>query len=435
MENIDRTRMKLSIMFTVILVSFFLLVWIWFSYFKYESSKREVANNFDSLREFSKQSDDEIMEYINTNKRSIENYPFEMSDEFDADSIVDSIFSDIDFLISDLDSINIVQSIPLDIKNRLIVFKENFIFLSDDSVIFTNLTDYKYLNYSEVLEWYEDGIFYTDEWVIWRIDLSKYTVLIFLKEDYSFKSFKKDVLWYFVVMFVFSVVVYFMVYFMVKRWLKPVWESIDAMNTFIHNAGHELKTPLASIGSSIGLLEKTWEYDKELVLESIWELKRANKLIETLRDLSSLSSTKDKEIFWVWERLKYLVHLLENDINSKGIDLKMEVIDDFEISSNKYYFDILFSNLLTNAIKYNKDNGTINVIVSKPEIIVRDSWMGIPKKEHKKIFDKFYRVKTHRDKDGVGLWLSIVDKIVRINNWKISMKSEEGIGTEFLVRV
>ncbi len=182
------------------------------------------------------------------------------------------------------------------------------------------------------------------------------------------------------------------------------------------------------------LLEKTGEYDKELVMESISELKRANKLVETLRDLSSLSSVKDKENFLIWDRILYITNIFKRELENNKITLKINTTLDFEIKSNKYYFDILISNLLSNAIKYNKENWTIEITISKPELKIKDSGIWIPAKDQKKIFDKFYRVKKHRDREWVGLWLSIVAKIVDINKWKIKVKSEENQGTEFILK-
>jgi signal transduction histidine kinase len=68
-------------------------------------------------------------------------------------------------------------------------------------------------------------------------------------------------------------------------------------------------------------------------------------------------------------------------------------------------------------------------------IIIKDSWIWIYKRYIKKIFDKFYRVKKHRDRDWIGLWLSIVNKIVKINSWKINVKSIEWEWTEVILKI
>ncbi len=203
MQDIDKTKRKLTIVFTIILAFFFLCVWIWFFYLKYNTSKISINNNFKNLKETTIESESEIIKYIKINENEILNYPFKTSKTDKTEEIIDFIFDDIDYIISNIDSIKTVQSIPIQMKNQFPIFKENIIFLSEENtVIFTNLVDYKYINYTEAIKNKEESIFYQEDKVIWKFYLGKYTALIFLKEEYNLKSLKKDITWYFLINFI-----------------------------------------------------------------------------------------------------------------------------------------------------------------------------------------------------------------------------------------
>jgi signal transduction histidine kinase len=97
----------------------------------------------------------------------------------------------------------------------------------------------------------------------------------------------------------------------------------------------------------------------------------------------------------------------------------------------------VFLNLLDNAIKYNKENGTIDIAINPDKKIVEitDSGIGIPDRELDKIFDKFYRVDPSRAKtiEGLGLGLSLVKEILDLHKAKIEIKSTPNIGTKVII--
>ena len=97
--------------------------------------------------------------------------------------------------------------------------------------------------------------------------------------------------------------------------------------------------------------------------------------------------------------------------------------------------DELFRNLIDNAIKYNKENGTINVTLKKKVVIVSDTGIGIPLMYQSRIFERFFRVDKGRSKasGGTGLGLAIVKHICDIYNYKISLKSIEDEGTSIKI--
>lgn len=434
MSEISITRHKLTIIFSIILITLFLFVWIWFLTFKYESSQMETSELFSNLVSNSKKSQSWIIEYITANKDKIVNYPFEEAEKLDIGNIINSIENDINYIIWNLDSVKIIQNIPIHTKNEFQIFKHDFIILSDkQEVLLTNISNYKYINYKTPISSYEDAVYYENNSnkAVWNIRIANYNVIIFINTKYPLYLYQRDIIWYSIAIMFLWLFIYFIVNLLVKKSLKPIEENIDSMNYFIHNAWHELKTPLASISSSIWLLKETKNYDEELVIESIEEINRANRLIETLRDLTKIQTTTNKEKFSVLERIEHITEIYKSELKNKQIKLEINSNYELIINSNKYYFDILVSNLVANAIKYNNQLWFIKINILNSWLSIEDSWIWIAKKELKKIFERFYRVKKHRDSEWFWLWLSIVDKIVKINNWKLKVKSEEWKWTVF----
>jgi len=104
-------------------------------------------------------------------------------------------------------------------------------------------------------------------------------------------------------------------------------------------------------------------------------------------------------------------------------------------------FDILLKNLIENAIKYNKPEGSVTVSAERKDgeilINVTDTGIGIPKESQPLIFERFYRVDKSRSRNvgGTGLGLSIVKHIAEAHNGKVEVKSEPNVGSTFTVRI
>jgi signal transduction histidine kinase len=125
------------------------------------------------------------------------------------------------------------------------------------------------------------------------------------------------------------------------------------MDDFIHNASHELKTPLSVISSNLQLINKLKTYEEDLIKNSIDEIKVVDNLIIGLTNLSSISSIEETESLDIKEEVKNILEEFNNIIKEKNINIFFEVEKNFSIKANKHYFYIMFSNLLRNAIKYN----------------------------------------------------------------------------------
>ena len=100
---------------------------------------------------------------------------------------------------------------------------------------------------------------------------------------------------------------------------------------------------------------------------------------------------------------------------------------------NKQYFYILFSNLFGNAIKYTQEWWKVDITLEKSKLIISDNGVGIKKEDQEKIFHRFYQSDSSRGQSGFGIWLALAKKIADIYKLKISIKSEEGKGSSFII--
>lgn len=218
----------------------------------------------------------------------------------------------------------------------------------------------------------------------------------------------------------------------------------DIRKEFISNISHDIQSPLSNIKGYTNLLGKDElpSEDKEKYITVInGEIERLSTLTKQLLLLSSLDQNEDimkKKSFNIAEQLKELVRQYQWAVGEKGIMLSYS-LPDFEIVGDPLLLNTVWDNLLTNAIKYNKENGSIDIAIAKKDssIIVtfQDKGIGLSENEIDRIFDRFYRVDTSRTHsvEGSGLGLSIVSSIIKLHNGKIDVISEENKGTIFSV--
>lgn len=215
---------------------------------------------------------------------------------------------------------------------------------------------------------------------------------------------------------------------------------------FIANASHELKTPITSItGFSEILLMNEDNYD-ELTKKYLKIInKESNRMTRIINDMLYLSNLKERENQPIEIQnidLEELVDGVLLDLESKIIKKNISVsktINHLSIENNYDMLKHIVSNIVENAIKYNKENGTINITCKNKkntiDLIIEDSGIGMDSKNVDKIFDRFYREdESHnRKKSGSGLGLNIVKQISEIINAKIKVESELNKGTKFII--
>lgn len=224
-------------------------------------------------------------------------------------------------------------------------------------------------------------------------------------------------------------------------------EQLDAMRKeFISNISHDIQSPLSNIKGYTNLLksDSTSPEDKSnyiLIINA--EIERLSTLTKQLLLLASLDRDEDilkRKTVNIGKQIKELVRNNQWQIGEKGITLGF-TLPDVEITGDPSLLNAVWDNLLTNAIKYNKPNGTIEISIEQQGksvlVIFEDTGIGMNDKEKERIFDRFYRVDTARTRsvEGTGLGLSIVAAIVTLHGGLIHVNSIENRGTNFVVEL
>ena len=211
---------------------------------------------------------------------------------------------------------------------------------------------------------------------------------------------------------------------------------------FISNVSHEIKTPLAVIQNYATLLqdenapeEARKKYAETLINAS----KRITNLITNILKLNKLENQEireKKERFNLSDALGECVLEFENVIDDKSIDLECD-FDDVTVFSCKSLLDIVWTNFLSNAVKFTENGGKITVALKKIDkdvkVSVSDTGIGMSPEVGAHIFDKFYQGDTSHSAQGNGLGLALVKKVIDILGGEISVQSEKGKGSTFSV--
>ena len=217
---------------------------------------------------------------------------------------------------------------------------------------------------------------------------------------------------------------------------------------FVADVSHELKTPITSImGYADTLLEG--EYEKELQNKFLnviaTEARRMAKLVTDLLALSRFDNNEtsvEKTEFDLGDLVKQCQEKLRFQIKQKNHDVECFVTANVPpVYADKDGIERVVLNILTNSIKYTKENGTIKIYVgfvyNDAYIKIIDNGLGIPEKDLNRIFERFYRVDKARTREmgGTGLGLSIAKEILDKNGGSIDIKSEFGQGTEVVIKI
>lgn len=221
---------------------------------------------------------------------------------------------------------------------------------------------------------------------------------------------------------------------------------------FVANVSHELKTPLAAVkGFAETLLggvedEKTSRSFLQIIYD---ESERLNRLIRDILELSKIESKRiamEYSPIHLFPFFQSLVEFMQPEANKKRISLHMEVPEELFLEGDEDKLRQIFTNLLSNAINYTQEGGRVQLIVRDMHVnehgdtvqfIVKDSGLGIPKKDLPRIFERFYRVNKSRSRSsgGTGLGLSIVKHLVDLHHGTIKVESELGLGSSFIIEM
>lgn len=220
----------------------------------------------------------------------------------------------------------------------------------------------------------------------------------------------------------------------------------EMRSEFVANVTHELKTPLTSIHGFVetlkaGAINDPSVAEKFLDIIDI-EADRLKTLINDILELSEIENMKherEREVIFLRPLVEDVISMLSNTAAEQGITIYNEIPESHRIDANPHRIKQLFINLLDNALKYNKEGGSVWVSSQLKsgvmELHVKDTGIGIPAEHTGRIFERFYRVDKGRSRKmgGTGLGLSIVKHIAQLYGGSVHVESEEGVGSDFIV--
>lgn len=227
---------------------------------------------------------------------------------------------------------------------------------------------------------------------------------------------------------------------MIKQQHQDIMKNARMRQEFTANVSHELKTPLTSISGYAELIETGMASQEDTVRFANGIHKSANRLLTLINDIIRLSELDGAQEETPMERLNLYqladtcVEMLSLNAQKHHVTLSLNGSESY-ITGNKQMIEELLYNLCDNAIRYNKENGSVVVEVysrhQRTVLAVRDTGIGIPREHQERIFERFYRVDKSRSKStgGTGLGLAIVKHILARHRAEINIESEEGKGT------
>ena len=235
---------------------------------------------------------------------------------------------------------------------------------------------------------------------------------------------------------------------MLKRHARQLDEEKKEVRfQFLSVLAHELKAPLNAIEGYLNLMDdriggdKIEDYDK-MVKRSLVRVGGMRKLIFDLLDLTRIESGKKKRELHsinILDAAQHAIESMEPMAAERNITIKMIPDQSVMINGDSGEFEIIFNNLISNAVKYNNDNGRVDINITKESdivtITVSDTGIGMNDEQVEKLFKEFVRFKNDKTRniEGSGLGLSILKRISLLYNGEVQVKSEEGEGTTFIM--
>ncbi|MFK5881788.1 MAG: HAMP domain-containing sensor histidine kinase [Sulfurospirillum sp.] len=361
-----------------ILYSFFIILLLSFMSIAYYNTQKDLMLK-DKRLKLSKFANDEIkrLKYLHVNFDTVPRiYP---RDKRFRSAIYDSVYTKI-FSLLDSDKVDLNEDI----------------YLQNGNIYYVKELEYYYLGTKYVvIEVKDNGI--------WK------------KETY-----KNLAIYGGIVLFVMLLMGYFLLYLL----LKPMREALALLDRFIKDTTHELNTPVSTILSNIELSENAGV--NERLQKRLNRIKIGAKTISNLyQDLVFLTlaqtANRKKEMIDLKELIQERAEYFSLFLEAKKITLRLDLKDDVSILVDRNRIIKLIDNLFSNAIKYNKIRGSIEIVLTESYFCIKDSGRGIEKEKLEQVFKRYERADS--SVGGFGIGLSIVSKIADEENLKIEIDS------------
>ena len=214
---------------------------------------------------------------------------------------------------------------------------------------------------------------------------------------------------------------------------------------FIANVSHELKTPLAVMGNYATMLQKPGITEEERCDYAKAISEAARKLAQLITNILKLNKLENQQIFPETEEFDLAAQLCECVLNfeevweRKNIQLEVDIPEVFPVRSDPELLSLAWNNLLSNAMKFTPEGGTVRVSLTREDALavvsVSDTGRGMTAEQGKHIFEKFYQTDTSHNMLGNGLGLALVKRVVDITGSSITVQSAPGKGSTFTVRL
>lgn len=225
--------------------------------------------------------------------------------------------------------------------------------------------------------------------------------------------------------------------------MDKVSASFGRQQRFSASAAHELKTPLATILVNLDVLDMEEKASADQI-KRVLSIVRTNteRMIHLVDSLFQLTAEKKSEMceeVLPEEMFAEILEELSPQLDAKHLSVSLSGLSGIKLIGNRVMLYRAMSNLIENAAKYNRENGSISISASRQEeniiIKISDTGIGIPEEECERIFEPFYRVDQSRSRSvgGAGLGLALVKDIVEKHEGRIRVNSQAGQGSEFIL--
>lgn len=219
----------------------------------------------------------------------------------------------------------------------------------------------------------------------------------------------------------------------------------DIRKRYASDISHELRTPLTTLKSHLeAIIDGVWEPTNEHLEILMSEITRLSNLVDDLKDSFNAEEYNiqiDRSNFNISQELQNIITSFTPLYNQKNATIEYDIEDNIDVLIDKDRFNQIINNLLSNSLRYIKDDGKVFIDLKKSNdnilITLEDNGIGIKEKDLPFIFNRFYRADSSRDKNtgGTGLGLSIVKSIVEAHDGNIDIESEYGVGTKITIQL